>query len=110
MEQREYLFPDRDIVNSDEWENLCEKINVDVCYGYPLDSDYDFYGFDNEIFTIRPYYWGEDDEIENLPNFLYKPTGFEIEWYKYAFRAASMNQDLNEQQIRNIFIECAKSL
>jgi hypothetical protein len=107
---RDYAFPDRQIVNSDEWNELCEKTNIDSCYGYPLDEKREFYGFDNEMFTIRPYYWGEDEAIKELPNFLYKPTGFEIEWYKYAFRASYMNQDLSKEQILDIFKECIKSI
>lgn len=55
----EYPFPDRNIVNSKEWKELCKRANVDIVYGYSLEYNNDFNGFDNEVFTIRPYYWGE---------------------------------------------------
>ena len=51
--------------------------------------------FDNEIITILPYYWGDDDVICTLPNFVYKPTGFTLSWYKYPLRDSYMNQDLS---------------
>jgi hypothetical protein len=104
-----FEFPDRDIVNSNEWETLCKKAQVDVGYGAP-EVEREFYGFDNDVFTIRPYYWGEDEAEEELPNFVYKPIGFEIEWYKYAFRDSYMNFDLSKKQILEIFKKCAKSI
>ena len=52
-----------------------------------FDVGFDEYGyyrnnlFSNEIFEINPYWWGDpDDERAAKPNFLYKPTGFEIRW------------------------------
>ena len=105
----EYPFPNRDIVKSEEWKELCKKAQVDISYGQP-ECNRDFNGFDNEIFTIRPYYWGDNEEIMELPNFIYKPTNFQIQWYKYAFRDSYMNQNLTEDEILNIFKECVKSL
>ena len=104
----QFKLPDRDIVSSDEWANLKEKVNINF-YGIPNDES-DFYGFDNDAFTIRPYYWGEDGNMAELPNFLYKPTGFKIHWYKYPFRDSYMNQDLNREEILKIFDKCIHSI
>jgi len=93
----EFEFPDRKLGYSEAWRVLA---NVDI--------EYD--GYDNEVFTIRPYYLGEDETQAVLPNFVYKPTGFEIQWYKHAFRDTYMNQDLSESQILYIFKECEESI
>lgn len=117
-----YRFPDRDIVDSYNWINLCKKAKIDS-YGCPK-NERGFYGFDNDVFAIRPYWWGDctcgAEENNNechapdcalvLPNFLYKPTRFEIQWYKYPFRDSYMNQNLSQKEILNIFDKCAESI
>lgn len=73
----------------------------EFCYGQD---------FENEVFKMHPFCWCERDdcgycsgigampqlirdvtgtkysESERLPNFLYKPTGFKMWWYKYIGR------------------------
>jgi len=91
--------------------------------------------FENDTFKIVPYWWGDctcgadeynftrpedakreeykqhcDDCMLIVPNFLYKPTGFEIRWYKYPMRDSYMNYDITDDEMRGIFRECAKSL
>ncbi|KEI84177.1 hypothetical protein N493_20075 (plasmid) [Clostridium botulinum B2 433] len=104
-----FKFPDRQLANSSEWEALCKKAKISIFYGDPEVSR-DFYGFDNEVFTVRPYCWDDDEEKAELPNFVYKPTGFEIKWYKYAFRDSYMNQNLTPLQILDIFKKCSESI
>lgn len=65
-------------------------------------------GVDNDVFTIRPYYWGEDEEIAALPNFVYKPTGLEIRWYKYPMRDAYSNQDVSAENFKAILKDCLR--
>lgn len=67
-------------------------------------------GIDNETFTIRPYYWGEDEAIAELPNFVYKPTGLEISWYKYPMRNAYSNQDVSVEDFKAILDNCVKAV
>src|SRR4051812_7811864 len=59
--------------------------------------------FENATFVVRPYYWGDcvcDGEghepgcLAALPNFLHKPSGYEIRWYKYPFRDSYANREL----------------
>lgn len=69
-------------------------------------------GYENDVFCILPFWWGDEDNLEELdkPNFLYKPTGLEIEWYKYPFRSSYMNQDLSIEELRYIFERCYQSI
>ena len=43
------------------------------------------------------------------PNFLYKPTGFQIMWYKYALRDSYMNQNINLDEFKVILKDCVRS-
>lgn len=76
-------------------------------YGHPADkSDH----YENDVFVIRPYYWGEDEEIARLPNFLYKPTGLEIRWYKYPMRDAYASANISVEEFKTILDECSRSM
>ena len=44
------------------------------------------------------------------PNFLYKPTGLEIQWYKYPLRDAYFNQDISLNEFKDIIDDCIKSV
>ena len=66
--------------------------------------------FENDTFIIRPYYWGEDEKEQILPNFVYKPTGVEIKWYKYPMRDAYCNKDISVEQFKRIIDECKESM
>ena len=66
--------------------------------------------FENDTFVIRPYYWGEDEEKAELPNFVYKPTRLEIRWYKYPMRDAYCNQDISIDEFRKIVEKCSESM
>ena len=67
-------------------------------------------GFENGVFVLRPYYWGDDDRIADLPNFVYKPDNITISWYKYPMRGAYMNKALNEYEFFSMLCECEASL
>lgn len=86
----------------------------------------DGYGaeWDNAVFTMRPYYWGDCDcgAEENdtphlptcaleLPNFLHKRTGLEVRWYKYIGRGMEMKgKKPNAGTLATILTECIGSL
>lgn len=81
------------------------------------DNGFDSYGhsdkghvFENDTFIIRPYYWGDDEEEAEKPNFVYKPTGLEIQWYKYPMRDAYSNQNISIKTFKDILTECANSM
>lgn len=65
---------------------------------------------DNEVFTLRPYYWGDDEEVEKLPNFVYKPDNLEINWYKYPFRGAYSNKKITGEYLNEIIADCKRSV
>jgi len=43
------------------------------------------------------------------PNFLFKPTGFHINWYKYPFRDSYMSHDIPPKKWREIIRVCIAS-
>lgn len=103
---------DRVLQDSSEWDKLIHLSDSDF-YGYTTNKnkENDVGGYENEVFAIRPYWWGDDDALQaQMPNFLYKPTGFEIRWYKYPFRDSYMNKNLSVAKIKEIFIHCADSM
>ena len=113
----EYKFPDRNLVECNEWQKLLEITDSDSRgYTYIDQLKSSSGGIDTEYFSINPYYWGEcdcddeDEHDEGCPcvrhNFIYKPTGFTIDWYKYPFRDSYMNMNLIEEQIKWIFKKC----
>lgn len=67
-------------------------------------------GYENETFSLNPYYWGEDDEIADLPNFVYKPENIEISWYKYMFRDSWSNAAPDEAKMKEMFAACRQSM
>ena len=68
--------------------------------------------FENEIFVIRPYYWGEGEDVEerNSWHFWHKPSGFKISWYKYPLRGAGCNIQISAEEFYAIVQDCANSL
>ena len=77
-------------------------------YGYKMGSKERV--FENNTFIIRPYYWGDDEDIAALSNFVYKPTGLAIDWYKYPMRDAYSNQDVSVKEFKAIMAACENSL
>lgn len=75
--------------------------------------------FENEVFAIFPYYWGgctcgdeqnhKQDCFIVKPNFLHKPTGFELRWYKYPLRDSYTNQKITLAGFKKIVSACIQS-
>lgn len=111
-------------VNRD-WQTQFHEF-LDVCgfdnYGHIDDKELDIYKqeetsgnetdvwFENDVFIIRPYYWGDEEIFCVRPNFVFKPTGFELQWYKYPFRDSYMNQDISFNTLLDILKQCENSL
>lgn len=66
--------------------------------------------FENDVFIIRPYYWGENESLMILPNFVYKPTNLEISWYKYPLRDSYSNQNITLKEFKKIIQHCITSI
>lgn len=93
-----------------------EKLGFD-CYGIRQEQGADW-AFENEVFRIQPYYWG-DCECKHMnacdctaskPNFQFKPTGFRLDWYKYALRDSYSSEPLTKELIDQMFSECERSM
>ena len=83
------------------------KRNGFSCRG-AYNDEYDV--FENDTFVVRPYYWGDDEDEAEKPNFKYKPDGFEIRWYKYPMRDAYSNQDVSVAEFAQILAKCEQSM
>lgn len=66
--------------------------------------------YENDTFKIIPYVWSCDDEVVNDWNFIHKPSGFSIEWYKYPLRGAVSNMEITSEQFVDILYDCLNSL
>jgi len=105
--QMEFNFPQ--VGGAGEWPMLQEVCDLleDYCICENENLRTASRGFENDVFAVTPY---DDSADEGTPNFLFKPFGFGIEWYKYAFRDAYMNMQLNENQIAHIWKLCIESV
>ena len=87
-----YLL-DRKIWTPYEFGDWLEKKGLDR--GYPF--------YEDETYLIQGYDWDNDNEGEfDRPNFLHKPTGVAITWYKYPFRGAYINVDIKYKDFLNL--------
>lgn len=89
-----------------------------------LSMDYHGEGYENNVFIIRPYFWGDDpcpDDGEcpcgNValcqsmkPNFVFKPSGYELRWYKYPLRDSYANKELTRVQFFQMIGDCIRSI
>lgn len=66
--------------------------------------------YENDVFVLRPYYWGLDESISEKPNFVYKPTGLQLSWYKYPMRDAYSNIELELEGFKTMLADCSGSL
>ena len=55
-------------------------------------------------------HWHSPDCGVVKPNFLFKPTGYELRWYKYPLRDSYSNMKLNPQEFREMIDACIKTL
>lgn len=65
--------------------------------------------YENSVFSLRPYYWGDDERIARLPNFVFKPTDYKLRWYKYPLRGATANKPLPLLAFCDMLAVCAQS-
>lgn len=97
-----------------EFQMFLEECSFDS-YGYFENDDIKYKEFiksgefENDIFIINPYYWGDDYEKQIKPNFVYKPTNLTISWYKYPFRDSYMNKYISRKEFKEILEKCKES-
>ena len=100
-----------EVLHLDQWGYPEKEYNSyvflsDEEYEKQLTKKHDNKTVDNDLFLIRPYYWGDDERISKRPNFEYKPLGLKITWYKYPLRGAMSNMPLPSDRITKILSEC----
>jgi hypothetical protein len=77
--------------------------------------------YENDTFMMHTYCWcdkvgclwcacNDGEETECAPNFHYKPTDYQLEWYKYIGRGMVANKDINAKEIVQMMIDCINSL
>lgn len=81
---------------------IAKKLNVNN-FGYVPD-------FSNDVFIIRSYYWGDDEDEMEKPNFEVPEENFKLSWYKYPFRGAYSNENLTPKRWNDLIQKCIKSL
>lgn len=70
-------------------------------------------GFKNKTFEIMPYIWDVEDgdeDVLQLPNFVYYPEDIKVYWHKYPFRKAECNKELNVEDVTRILGKCYDSV
>lgn len=77
--------------------------------------------FINDVFEMRSYCWceggwGEEDESHPHsngcpPNFVYKPNGFVVTWYKHAGRGIRANKEYPGAKVwAGVVMKCIESI
>lgn len=86
---------------------LCQKHKQDRKYSAAVHCTCDYK-------AKRAEWCATDDHAKDcpivLPNFRYKPTGFEIQWYKYPLRDSYKNQSVGLGDFRKIIDTCIGSI
>lgn len=90
-------------------DDINKNLKGNIKYYVDEDDDYVHY-FENKVFKIMPYYWGDDDEISNKANFEFKENGFKLQWYKYAMRSPEMNMNIDNETFENYIKKSIESL
>lgn len=71
--------------------------------------------YENDKFSLRSYCWCDGDlpghENSCPPNFVYKPSGVEITWYKHAGRGITANVEyLSPLTWHRVINDCIESI
>ncbi len=66
--------------------------------------------FSNDVFTIRPYYWGDEEDEINRANFEIPSENFNISWYKYPFRKSYSSELITPERWYHLIQKCIESL
>lgn len=68
------------------------------------------FGYENETFILRPYYWGGNSRKMRRPNFVFKPTGYQLKWYKYPLRDSYANMNVTDEEFGSMLVKCIESV
>ena len=66
-----------------------------------------WYDEDNGVFSMHPYWWGEEDDPEaDRPNF--KCGDVEVNFYKHIGRGMSTNTQMSDMDWHKMFVRCVQ--
>lgn len=89
------------------YDKLCAEFEVDRDFGCAVHCTCDFE--ERWAAFCKENYHDPQCPIVK-PNFLHKPSGFNISWYKYCLRDSYMNEDLSVKEFAKIIDDCIESL
>lgn len=74
----------------------------------PFDNTSESYK--NKEFVVNAYYWGDDDALQDRPNFVYKDL--KVYWYKYLGRGtvATIDGSFNITFLKYMLQDCKKAI
>jgi hypothetical protein len=100
---REY-FDGQHPIYRGEWQHYFHKL-AEVCEDIRRPQENGIFYYKAEA---EDHIW--DDRGNYLPNFIYKPDGFRMQWYKYPLRSCYANRDLTFDVFERMIDACVKSL
>ena len=93
------------------WMSGPFQILMDAITEKTGEKDYGYTpNFSNDFFTIRSYYWGDDEDEMEKPNFEIPSENFSLTWYKYPFRGSYSSEKLTPKRWNDLIQKCIKSL
>lgn len=109
--QRPYTAPSKESMEEGiEWRILRALTKTD-CLGFTdSESRNDSGGFEDGVMSIRPYDQEGDGERAARPNFLFKPSGFNMRWYRFPWIRTEISENLSIGEIRRIWRLCIDHL
>jgi hypothetical protein len=80
-------------------------------YGYGVRCDCDYnQRYENWLKQIGYPNRHREDCLLVKPNFLYKPTGLRIKWYKYPLRDAYISKEITLDEFKQVIDDCIQSI
>jgi hypothetical protein len=108
---KEWTYEDEDKKERFIYKELCKKYKLSYPSGCAVHCTCDYDERAQKWLNKIGYPTGHKKEcLLEKPNFLYKPTGFEIQWYKYCLRDSYSNQPITLKKFKSIIDDCIKSL
>ncbi len=91
-------------VPREKWMGGPFQILIDAITEKTGEKDYGYTPhFSNDFFTMRPYYWGDEEDEMELPNFEIPSENFRLTWYKYPFRSSYASEKLTPKRWNDLF-------
>lgn len=96
-----YQVADRSLIqDSIAWTLIRMLYDIDP-YGICSDGAYSnrIGGREDEVLSTHP----DNDLVSDPPTFVFKPSGLELDWYKYAWRSMESSENLSVGEVLGVF-------